>query len=412
MRYDVVIVGAGHAGAHAATELRKAGFAGSILMMDAGSEWPHERPPLSKEYLAGEKTFERLMFRPTSFWNEQQIAFLPGAVVSGVDANAKMVSLSDGKRVDYGTLVWAAGGHARKLACEGSELEGILSIRRASDTDQIIKSIERGAKRVVVIGGGYIGLEAAATLSGLGCETTVIEATSRLLGRVTCEPISRFYEQQHRARGVDVRLNSSVARIEGAAGRADRVILSSGEALEADLVIAGIGILPTIEPLVHAGAASDNGVIVNERCETSLPDIFAIGDCAARLNCWSGSTYIRMESIHSATEMARIAALAICEAPIPPPGIPWFWSNQFDLRLQTLGIFNDFDDQVMRGNPMKRSFSVVYLKDRRVIAMDCINATRDFAQGRLLVGKNAEVDPARLVDPKVPLKEVARSVTS
>lgn len=410
-RFDVLIVGAGHGGAQAAIALRQQKFAGTIGVIGAEPELPYERPPLSKEYLAGEKVFERILIRPPAFWEERHVAFLLSTVVTAVDAAAHSVTTGSGETIGYGTLIWATGGEPRWLACEGHHLGGIHTIRTRADVDRLESELAT-TTRVVVIGGGYIGLEAAAVLRKFGKQVTLIEALDRVLARVAGEPLSRFFEAEHRAHGVDIRLGASVEAIEGGGddrdgGRVTGVRLAGGEVVPADMVIVGIGIVPAVAPLIGAGAAGGNGVSVDDHCRTSLPDIYAIGDCAAHASRFAGGAVVRIESVQNANDQATLVAKAIMGAPEPYAAVPWFWSNQYDLKLQTVGLSIGHDAVVTRGDPASRSFSLVYLKDGAVIALDCVNATRDYVQGRALVLAGARIDPARLADVTVPLKELA-----
>jgi 3-phenylpropionate/trans-cinnamate dioxygenase ferredoxin reductase subunit len=256
-----------------------------------------------------------------------------------------------------------------------------------------------------VVGGGYIGLEAAAVLTKLGLEVTLLEALPRVLARVAGEALSAFYEAEHRAHGVDLRTAVTVECLEGE-GQVTGVRLASGEMLPADMVVVGIGIVPAVGPLIAAGAAGGNGVDVDELCRTSLPEVYAIGDCAAHANAFADGAVIRLESVQNANDMATCAAKAICGAPAPYPATPWFWSNQYDLKLQTVGISAGHDATVVRGDPGQCSFSVVYLKAGRVLALDCVNAVKDYVQGRKLVETRAAPDPALLADAAVPLKDL------
>ena len=405
-RYDVLIVGAGHGGAQTAISLRQHKFAGSIGLLGDEPELPYERPPLSKEYLAGDKPFERILIRQAGFWDERDVAMLAGRRVVSVDPAAHAVVLSDGASVEYGTLIWATGGAPRKLTCSGHSLRGVHSVRNRADVDRMIAELP-GTTRVVVVGGGYIGLEAAAVLTKLGKLITVLEAQDRVLARVAGAPLSRFYEAEHRAHGVDVRTGVAVECIEERGGTATGVRLANGEVMSCEMVIVGIGIVPAVEPLLAAGAAGANGVLVDEQCRTSLADIFAIGDCAAHANRFADGAVIRLESVQNANDQATIVAKALCGEPEPYDAVPWFWSNQYDLKLQTVGLSIGHDDLVVRGDPVTRSFSVVYLRQGRVIALDCVNATKDYVQGRALVAGGVRPDRAALADPATPLKELA-----
>jgi 3-phenylpropionate/trans-cinnamate dioxygenase ferredoxin reductase subunit len=403
--YDILIVGAGHAGAQAAIALRQNKFEGSIAIVGDEPEIPYERPPLSKDYLAGEKPFERILIRPAAFWPERDVAMLTGTRVVSVDPQAHQVLTADGAAIDYGRLIWAAGGSPRSLVCSGHDLVGVHAVRTRADVDRLMGELAR-TERVVVIGGGYIGLEAAAVLTKLGKKVTVLEALDRVLARVAGEPLSRFYEAEHRAHGVDVRLGAGVACIEEQDGRATGVRLASDEILPCEMVIVGIGILPSVAPLLAAGAAGGNGVAVDSECRTSLPDIFAIGDCALHANAFADGAELRLESVQNANDMANAVAKTLTGAPTEYHAVPWFWSNQYDLRLQTVGLSTGYDAIVTRGDPASRSFSLLYLKQGRVIALDCVNAVRDYVQGRTLVVEGKRPDPARLADPNVVLKEL------
>ncbi|MDP8912291.1 MAG: FAD-dependent oxidoreductase [Pseudomonadota bacterium] len=402
--FGVLIVGAGHAGAQAAILLRQLGFEGSIGLVGAEPEPPYERPPLSKDYLAGEKPFERMLIRPASFWPERRIELIPGTRIAAVDPAQKLAAAEDGRVFGYGSMIWAAGGFPYRLSCEGAELAGVHVVRCRSEVDAIRSELGE-ARRVAVIGGGYVGLETAAVLNGLGKEVVLLEAVDRLLSRVAGPEISHFYEAEHRARGVKLMLGARVERIDGDA-RAEAVRLRDGERIAADMVIVGIGIGAATGPLQEAGAVSGNGVHVDAHCRTSLPDIYAIGDCAAHENRFAGGARIRLESVQNAHDQAASAVKHIIGRPEPYDSIPWFWSNQYDLRLQTVGLSAGYDQIVLRGSPAERSFSVVYLRQGRVIALDCVNATKDYVQGRKLILDRAAPDPAKLANPAQPLKDL------
>ncbi len=404
---DIVIVGTGHGGAQAAIALRQQGHEGSILMLGRDTYPPYERPPLSKEYLAGDKPFERIMIRPEKFWSDKGIEIRLGAMVSDIDWMAHEVVLSDGARIGYRKLIWAGGGDPRRLSCPGANLKGVHAVRDRRDVDMIMAQLESGARRFVVIGGGYIGLEAAAVLRKLDCEVTLLEALPRVLARVAGEELSRFIESEHRAHGVDVRLETAVEAIEGEDSQVTGVKLPDGEVIPCDAVIVGIGIVPAVGPLIAAGAAGSNGVDVDEFCRTTLDDIYAIGDCAAHANPYAGQAIIRLESVQNANDMANTAARGIMGDKQPYHALPWFWSNQYDLKLQTAGLSIDYDQTLVRGDPAERKFSIVYLKEGRPIAFDCVNNTKDYVQGRkLLENQVDDVDLDLLADPEVPLKEL------
>ena len=400
--YDVLIVGGGHAGAQAAIQLRQLGFAGSVAIVGEEPDPPYERPPLSKEYLSGDKSFERILVRPPAFWAERGIDLLLGRGVVAVGAPERRVTTAAGERIGYGALIWAAGGHPRRLTCAGHDLAGVHSVRTRADVDLLRDGLAT-TERVVVVGGGYIGLEAASVLRKLGKAVTLIEALPRVLARVAGERLSRFFEERHRAEGVDLRLDTAVARILGD-GRARGVELASGAIVPADMVIVGIGILPAVAPLLAAGATGGNGVRVDASCRTALPDVYAIGDCALHANRFAAGAEVRLESVGNANDMANTAARAITGEPATTDAVPWFWSNQYDLKLQTVGLSVGHDAEVLRGDPAAGGFSLVYLRQGRVVALDCVNSVRDYVQGRRLVVEGVSAEPARLADPAVPLK--------
>jgi 3-phenylpropionate/trans-cinnamate dioxygenase ferredoxin reductase component len=402
---DVVIVGAGHGGAQAALLLRQAGFTGRVTMIGREPEPPYERPPLSKDYLAQEKEFERLYIRPPQFWTDKDVALRLSTEVVAVDPDGQTCTLSDGSTISYGDLIWATGGDPRVLNCPGAALSGIHGVRTRADADAIMAALPDVA-HVAVIGGGYIGLEAAAVLTKLGKSVTVLEALPRVLARVAGEALSTFYEAEHRAHGVDLRTGVGVTGFAGDNGRVTGVVLADGSQVAADLAIVGIGIIPAVAPLLAAGAEGSNGVAVDQHCQTSLPHIYAIGDCAAHANDFADGATIRLESVQNANDQAKVAVQAIMGDPQPYAATPWFWSNQYDLKLQTVGLSTGHDQTVLRGDPATRSFSVIYLKAGRVIALDCVNMIRDYVQGRKLVEARAVIDTAKLADVTVPLKEM------
>jgi 3-phenylpropionate/trans-cinnamate dioxygenase ferredoxin reductase subunit len=402
MKFDVVIVGAGHGGAQVAIMLRTQRFAGSIAIIGDEPELPYERPPLSKEYFAGEKEFERIQLRPAKYWDEREVTMLLGKRVVSVDPVGHSVTTDSGETIGYGKLVWATGGAPRMLPMPGGDLPGVQGVRTRADADAM-KAASETAKQIVVIGGGYIGLEAAAVLTKAGKKVVLLEALDRVLARVAGADLSRFYEKEHRDRGVDLRLGVCVDAIEGDT-HVTGARLSDGELIPADLVIVGIGIVPAVEPLIAAGAEGGNGVLVDALCKTSLPDIYAIGDCAAHENHFAEGACIRLESVQNANDQANVVAKGIVGDEAPYHAIPWFWSNQYDLKLQTAGLSSGHDRAVLRGDPAMRSFSVIYLKDGRVIAIDCVNATKDYVQGRMIVIAGLVATAEQLADTEIPLK--------
>lgn len=402
---DVLIVGGGHAGAQTAIALRNLKYSGSITLVTDEPELPYERPPLSKDYLAGAKTFDRLLLRPPAFWTERAIRIENERRVTALDGARSTALTADGLAIRYGALVWAAGGRARQLSCRGGNLAGVYTVRTRADIDAISARLAT-VSNVVVAGGGYIGLEAAAVLRKLDKNVTLVEMLPRLLSRVAGPEISDFFATEHRAHGVVIRIGVAVECVEGG-DRVTGVRLSSGELLPADMVIVGIGIIPNVEPLLAAGAIGANGVHVDEHCRTSLPNVYAIGDCAAHVNAFAGGERIRLESVQNANEQGTTVAKNLAGLTTPYHSVPWFWSDQYDLKLQTAGVALGYDTTVLRGDPASRSFSVAYLKRGQLIALDCVNATRDYVQARKLIADGAIPDARALADAAIQLKDVA-----
>ncbi|MDE2436366.1 MAG: oxidoreductase [Sphingomonadales bacterium] len=402
----MLIVGAGQGGASAAIQLRQQGFTGSVGMIGRESEPPYERPPLSKEYLLGEKTFERLYIRPPEFWPGKEVELHLNAEVVAVDAKAQTVNLGDGRTVGYGAMIWATGGDPRRISIAGADLAGVHAVRTREDADAILGELD-GVERVVVIGGGYIGLEAAAVLRKLGREVTLLEVLPRVLARVAGPKLSAFYEAEHRAHGVDLRTGTGIESILGE-GKVSGVKLADGSEIACQMVIVGIGIVPAVGPLLAAGAAGGNGVDVDELCHTSLPGVYAIGDCAAHANRFAEGAIVRLESVQNANDQAATAVKAIMGGSDPYRATPWFWSNQYDLKLQTVGLSTGYDAEIIRGDTASRSFSVIYLREGRIIAVDAVNAIKDYVQARKLIEERAVIAPADLADASRPLKELDR----
>jgi 3-phenylpropionate/trans-cinnamate dioxygenase ferredoxin reductase subunit len=401
---DILIVGGGHGGAHAAALVRQAKHSGRIILVSEELHPPYERPPLSKEYMAGTRNFEQMLIRPARFWSDRQVDLVLGKRVTSVGPQAHSVTLSDGEVISYGRLIWATGGSPRRLSCPGAHARGVYSIRTRADVDAITAELAH-VQHVVIVGGGYIGLEGAAVLRKLGKSVTLLEALDRVLARVAGAELSRFYEQVHREHGVDLRTSSSVESIEERDGRVSAVRTNQGARVPADLLIVGIGIVPNVTALLSAGAAGGNGVEVDEQCRTSLPDVYAIGDCAAHCNRFAGGARIRLESVQNANDQARVAVQHCLGNAARYETVPWFWSNQYDLKLQTVGLSSGHDETIVRGDPASGSFSIVYLKSGKVVALDCVNAAKDFAHGRLLIEKGVSPQRSQLADPQAPLKD-------
>ncbi len=404
MKCKVLIAGAGHAGGMAAIALRQAGFDGSVTIVGEESDPPYERPALSKAYLRNELQHERLYLRKQSYWSEHDITLISKREVVKLSPERNEIDLCDGRSFEYTSLIWATGGRVRKLTITGSALPGVFYLRTLADVAAIKASLATTSK-IVVIGGGYIGLEVAASARKLGHAVTVIEALPRVLARVTSETVSRFMEARHRAEGVDVKLGFGVADIRGST-HVTGVILTDGTVVPADMIIVGIGIVPNTEVLERTGIACKNGVLVDAQCRTSNPDIFAIGDCANHPSIYAGSDLIRLESVQNAVDQAKIVAGAIMGKDKIYSDLPWFWSDQYDIKLQTAGLQNGHDSIVLRGDVGMSAFSVIYLKNGQMIAIDAINSIKDFVAAKSLIVAKVKPDPARLADVKLALKDI------
>ena len=403
--YDILIVGAGHGGASLALNLRQRRFAGSIGVVSDESCGPYERPPLSKDFLSGARTFDEIQFRAPAVWEAQSIDLLQGKRATSLDAEQHELYLEDGNRLGYGSLVWATGGRARRLDCPGGEVAGIHSIRSRADVDALRVDLEH-ASNVVVIGAGYVGLESAATLKSLGKSVTVLESLPRVLARVTGPELSSFMQGLHSDRGVKVVPNAAVEGFDSRTGRLCAVRLADGRRFEAQVAIVGIGILPNVEVLVEAGAKATNGVHVDAQCRTTLPDVYAIGDCALHPNRFSNAGVVRLESVQNAMDQAATVSRVLSGEAAAYDTIPWFWSQQFDCRLQTVGLLHGYDTSVVRGDPKSGAFSVIYTLQGRVVALDCVNSGRDFIQGKHLVMKGVVADVETLASTAIELKSL------
>ena len=395
--FDVLIVGAGQAGAAVAIHLRQLGFAGTVALVGEEPDLPYERPPLSKAYLSGEINADKLLLRPATFWIENKVDVITRGRVVAIDAQRHEVTLGTGPTIGYRHLVWATGGHARKLSCPGSNLDGLHVVRTRTDVDKLRGEITN-VKNIVIVGGGYIGLETAAVLAKLGKSVTVLEAQTRVLERVTSPTVSAFFEKEHRSHGVQIRTSTNVIALEGRGNHVSSVVLADNSRLSADLVVVGIGLALETGPLQSAGAVCTNGIDVDAQCRTSLPNIYAVGDCASHENKYAQGRRIRLESVQNANDQGKVAASNIAGTPSIYDAVPWFWSSQYDLKLQTVGLCTGYDDHVVRGSLESRSFSVIYLREGRVIALDCINAPRDYVQGRKLVTLDTNVNRSALAD--------------
>lgn len=400
---SIVIVGGGQAGATVAQELRKRGFEGDITIVGEEPQLPYRRPPLSKTYLAGDATAESLQVMKAPILEKNRIRVINGVCVTAIDPKEKHLSLDNGQSLNFDKLVLATGGRARPLPVPGAEADNVFVLRSVADVDAIRKHFEAGRK-LVIVGGGFIGLEVAAVARKQGLEVTLLEGLPRVLARVTAPQVSAFFEQIHRDAGVDLRTNAAVAGIKGTPS-ASHVVLGDGEEIEADLIIVGIGLIPNTELAEAAGLEIDNGIVVNEQAQTSDPDIYAAGDCTNHPNPFFGRR-VRLESVNNAMEQARTVAANLMGENQRYDAVPWFWSDQYDLKLQMVGLSEGYDTTVLRGDPATRSFSLFYLKDGAIIAADAISQPKDFMAAKKLVAARAAPDAAALANPEHALTDL------
>jgi 3-phenylpropionate/trans-cinnamate dioxygenase ferredoxin reductase subunit len=398
----ILIIGGGQAGAQAIDTLRREGFGGRLVLIGDEPELPYQRPPLSKKYLCGEMAADRLLFRHRSFYEEHRIELKLGRRAVRLDAAAREVLLADGEKVTYDRLLLCLGAESRRLTCPGAALPGVRYLRGLADVPPIQAGF-RPEARVVVIGGGYIGLETAATCRKMGCEVTVLEMADRVMNRVVAPSVSQYFSQEHRAHGVTIICDTQVVCLEGK-GRVEHVVCADGTRHPADLVIVGVGAVATTELASAAGLACDNGIVVDEYCRTSDAAIYAAGDCTNHPSPRFGRR-VRLESVDNAFEQAKTAALNLLDRPVAHDRVPWFWSDQFDNKLLIVGLSQNHDRQVLRGDPASRSFSVCYLKGRELLAVEAVNHSKDYMAARKLIAERALFNVDKLADSELALKE-------
>ncbi|SEQ83073.1 3-phenylpropionate/trans-cinnamate dioxygenase ferredoxin reductase subunit [Solimonas aquatica] len=400
-----VIVGAGQAGGEVAVELRKQGYTGRVLLIGEEPHVPYRRPPLSKAYLAGTVGEEGLYITPAASLAKHNIEFIGGTRVTKIDRAAKTVSLSDGRSIAYDKLALTTGGQARMLNLPGANQPNVLAVRSIEDVAKLKPYVAEG-RHIVIIGGGFIGLETAAVVKKLGMKVTVLEGLPRVLARVTVPEVSAFFERVHREAGVDIRTGVQIAGFEGDE-KVSHVKLGNGEMLPADVVVVGIGLVAGVELAEAAGLALDNGIVVDEFAQTSDPDIVAAGDVTNHPSEFLGRR-VRLESVQNAMEQGRIAARSMLGKKEPYRTVPWFWSDQYDLKLQMVGVSTGFDRVIIRGDLAQgRAFVAFYLKDGKLIAVDTVNRPQEFMLAKKLVAAHAVLDPDKLADDSIPLKEIA-----
>ncbi|HEY3777365.1 MAG TPA: FAD-dependent oxidoreductase [Rhizomicrobium sp.] len=398
----IVVIGAGQAAAQAVATLRAEGFAGSLAIIGDEPFPPYQRPPLSKAYLAGTFERERLFLKPENYYREAGCELILDATATAIDRVGRSVHLGEGRTLPYDKLLMATGSRVRRLPIPGADLAGIFHLRGIADVDAL-RTAFAGGGRLAVVGGGYIGLEVAAVALKLGHAVTVFESLDRVMARAVSPEISAFYEAVHRKAGVGFELNTTVQAFEGT-GRLGGV-RAGGKIYAADFALVGIGILPNVELAQAAGLACDDGIVVDDCARTADPAIFAAGDCTRHVG--RDGTPIRLESVQNAIDQAKHAALSMLDRPVPYREVPWFWSDQYDLKLQIAGLARDDDVRVRRGDPATRKFAVFHLRAGHVAAVEAVNAAPEYIVGRKLIAQEVSVDAARLEDTSVPMKSFA-----
>lgn len=405
-----IIIGAGHAGGELATSLRNEGWSGRILLIGDEVHLPYHRPPLSKAYLAGTTAAAAMLIKPQAAYDRANVEILSGVHVVSIDRAQRTVNLVDGRALEYAKLVIATGGRPRPLAVPQAEAAAACDnfhYMRTLDHGERIRAQFAAGRKLVVVGGGYIGLEVAAAAIQQGMQVTVLEALPRVLQRVTAAELSAYYERKHREAGVEIRTGVQVddLEVDGATNRVTAVLCNDGTRVPADLVVVGIGLIPNTELAAVAGLEVDNGILVNEYAQTSDPDIYAAGDCTNHPNALLGYR-LRLESVPNALEQARAAAAAINGNLKAYASVPWFWSDQYELKLKMVGLSQGYEQLVLRGAPESDSFSAFYLKDGKVLAADTVNRPQDFVAAKRLIGESLSVTAEQLADDSKPLKEL------
>ena len=402
MEQRFVIIGAGQAAAQAIATIRAEGFSGSLTLVGYEPYIPYQRPPLSKTYLMGTLERERLFLKPEHFYSEFKCELLMGARAESIDRAAKQIKLSDGRSLSYDKLLLATGARVRKITCPGADLPGVHYLRGIADVDALRAVFAQG-KRLAIVGGGYIGLEVAAVAKKSGLAVTVFESLDRLMARAVSPPVSDFYAKVHAAAGVEVMLGCNVEGFEGQ-GRLEAV-RAGGRSYPADIVLVGIGIVPNVELAKDAGLSCEDGIVVGPDCSCTNDDsVFAAGDCTKHIG--REGVPIRLECVQNAIDQAKHAALAMVGKPKPYSEVPWFWSDQYDLKLQIAGLARPGDEIVLRGSPETRKFAAFHLRNGAVAAVEAVNAAPEYLVGRKLIGEGAKVAPSRLADTTIPMKNI------
>jgi 3-phenylpropionate/trans-cinnamate dioxygenase ferredoxin reductase component len=407
----IVIIGAGQAATQAATSLRAGGFSGQITMIGDEGTLPYQRPPLSKAYLSGAMSMERVTLKPAEAWAEDKVDIILSTSVTSLNCAAKSVATQDGRSFPYDALIIATGSRVRKIPCPGASLEGVHYLRTVADVDGLRGELVAG-KRLVVIGGGYIGLEVAAIAAKAGLEVTILEAAERVLARVAPPQISAFFEDLHRQAGVVIQTSVKVVSIMGD-DHVTGVALADGQTIDADAVLVGIGIIPNAELARDAGIVAPDGIETNKDARTSDPHVFAIGDCAARPLVHYGDRLGRLESVHNAIEQGKLAAAAILGLPRPNEDVPWFWSDQYDVKLQIAGLSTGTTQTIIRGDPATKRFAAFHLDDdNRLLGVDAINAPPEFIVAKQVIARHGRLAPETLADMSISMKEIGALATA
>lgn len=398
---SVVIVGASHAAAEAISSLRKKGYEGEIVLIGDEPWLPYQRPPLSKKYFNDEVSTDQLYIKGPATYETAGVVQMLGRTAESINRDKKVVVLDGGEEVAYDKLILSTGTRARILPVPGGDLPQIKYLRTKDDVDLIKESVKANSK-LLIVGAGYIGLEVAASAVKQGVEVVVLEAMDRVLQRVTSPTVSEFYQDVHRQEGVEIRLATALQSFEATDSGA-QAILADGERLDFDCAIVGIGVIPNVEIAEQAGLSCDNGILVDEYTKTDDPDIYAVGDCSNHPN-FIYDRRLRLESVPNAMGQAKTAAISICGEDIPYNEVPWFWSDQYDVKLQTVGLCQDHDQLVLRGDPQARKFAVFYLQAGKLIAVDAINSPAEFMISKKLVAAGARPDVTQLADTDIAMK--------
>ncbi|WP_018995523.1 NAD(P)/FAD-dependent oxidoreductase [Hirschia maritima] len=399
---EIVVIGGGQAGAQAIISLRQLGFEGKVTLICGEKQLPYQRPPLSKAFLKGELAEERLYFRPSDFYDKQNVRVLTGVLAKKIDREVQAIELSNGETVSYTKLLLATGAPPRKLPFEHDNLTNVHYLRTLEDSENLSPALSSEG-RVIVIGAGYIGLEVAAVACAAGREVTVLELADRVLARVASEPVSHFYQDLHKDAGVDLRLDSAVESFDIDDNQIKSVKLTNGTVLECATVLVGIGATPETKLAEEAGLEIDNGIVVDEHTQTSVPNIWAAGDCSNFPYPRYGRR-VRLESVPNAIEQAKVTAANMLGDKKVHNALPWFWSDQYDVKLQTVGLMQGFDDLILRGKPENKSFSVWYFKEGKLLAVDALNDAPSFMVAKKLLSTETNITPEQAKDTEFNLK--------